>query len=239
MKRCAGGIEYELTRKAVKNLNLRLRPDGSVTVSIPKRVTLAEADRFVEQNADRIRQARQRLDCRPEYLQIPAEYQDGDRFWLFGVPYRLRLGATGEITLRGGELFLPFPAPLSSRDPRLTRWLNRQLEPVLREMIAGLVPRLAAFCPHRPGELRLRLMTSRWGAAIPAPGNCISAPGWRICRLKPLGVWQPMNWPIWQCPTTPPPSMRRQNAFSPTIPAGRRCSVRRFTPHQRSPHEAF
>lgn len=71
MKRCAGGIEYELTRKAVKNLNLRLRPDGSVTVSIPKRVTLAEADRFVEQNADRIRQARQRLDCRPEYLQIP------------------------------------------------------------------------------------------------------------------------------------------------------------------------
>ena len=57
MKRCAGGIEYELTRKAVKNLNLRLRPDGSVTVSIPKRVTLAEADRFVEQNADRIRQA--------------------------------------------------------------------------------------------------------------------------------------------------------------------------------------
>ena len=42
MKRCAGGIEYELTRKAVKNLNLRLRPDGSVTVSIPKRVTLAE-----------------------------------------------------------------------------------------------------------------------------------------------------------------------------------------------------
>ena len=53
MRRCAGGIEYELTRKAVKNLNLRLRPDGSVTVSIPKRVTLAEADRFVEQNADR------------------------------------------------------------------------------------------------------------------------------------------------------------------------------------------
>ena len=90
MKRCAGRIEYELTRKAVKNLNLRLRPDGSVTVSIPKRVTLAEADRFVEQNADRIRQARQRLGCRPEYLQIPAEYQDGDRFWLFGVPYRLR-----------------------------------------------------------------------------------------------------------------------------------------------------
>ena len=186
MKRCAGGIEYELTRKAVKNLNLRLRPDGSVTVSIPKRVTLAEADRFVEQNADRIRQARQRLDCRPEYLQIPAEYQDGDRFWLFGVPYRLRLGATGEITLRGGELSLPFPAPLSSRDPRLTRWLNRQLEPVLREMIAGLVPRLAAFCPHRPGELRLRLMTSRWGSCNPRTGELHFST--RLAHLPPEAI---------------------------------------------------
>ena len=71
MKRISGGIEYELTRKAVKNLNLRLRPDGSVAVSIPRRVTLAEADRFVEQHAPRIRQARQRLDHRPGYLQLP------------------------------------------------------------------------------------------------------------------------------------------------------------------------
>ena len=29
MKRCAGGIEYELTRKAVKKLNLRLRPTAA------------------------------------------------------------------------------------------------------------------------------------------------------------------------------------------------------------------
>ena len=48
---------------------------------------------------------------------------------------------------------------------------GRQLEPVLREMIAGLVPRLAAFCPHRPGELRLRLMTSRWGSCNPRTGE--------------------------------------------------------------------
>lgn len=29
MKRCAGGIEYELTRKAVKNLNLRRVPTAA------------------------------------------------------------------------------------------------------------------------------------------------------------------------------------------------------------------
>lgn len=70
MKRCAGGIEYELTRKAVKNLNLRLRPDGSVTVSIPKRVTLAKPTALWSRMPTGIRQARQRLDCRPG---IPAD----------------------------------------------------------------------------------------------------------------------------------------------------------------------
>ena len=186
MKRVAGGIEYELTRKAVKNLNLRLRPDGSVAVSIPKRVTLAEADRFVEQNASRIRQALERLDSRPGYLRSPGEYADGDRFWLFGVPYRLRLGVPGEITLRDGELSLPFPALLSSRDPRLTRWLNRQLEPVLREQITGLLPRLSEFCPRRPGKLQLRLMVSRWGSCNPHTGELHFST--RLAHLPPEAI---------------------------------------------------
>ena len=35
--RTAGGIQYELTRKRVKNLNIRVREDGTVAVSIPLR----------------------------------------------------------------------------------------------------------------------------------------------------------------------------------------------------------
>ena len=186
MKRMAAGIEYELTRKAVKNLNLRLRPDGSVAVSIPKRVSLAEADRFVEQNASRILQAQERLDRRPEYLRIPPEYTDGDRFWLFGVPYRLRLGIPGEIVLRNGELSLPWPAPLSSRDPRLTRWLNRQLEPVLRKLIDGLLPGLAELCSRRPGKLQLRMMVSRWGSCNPRTGELHFST--RLAHLPPEAI---------------------------------------------------
>ena len=42
--RTAGGIQYELTRKRVKNLNIRVREDGTVAVSVPLR-TSAEAAR--------------------------------------------------------------------------------------------------------------------------------------------------------------------------------------------------
>ena len=41
------GICYQLTRRRVKNLNLRVRPDGTVAVSIPLRAGVREADAFV------------------------------------------------------------------------------------------------------------------------------------------------------------------------------------------------
>lgn len=42
-----GALDYMLERKRVKNLNLRLRADGTVYLSVPVRCTLQQADAFV------------------------------------------------------------------------------------------------------------------------------------------------------------------------------------------------
>ena len=47
-RRIAGGVEYELTRRRVRNLNIRVRTDGSVAVSAPRRVPLSSVDAFAE-----------------------------------------------------------------------------------------------------------------------------------------------------------------------------------------------
>lgn len=59
--RLAGGIEYELVYKKVKRFNLRVHTDGTVTLSIPKRVPLSKADQFVAQNARWVGQAKERV----------------------------------------------------------------------------------------------------------------------------------------------------------------------------------
>ena len=58
--RTAGGIQYELTRKRVKNLNIRVREDGTVAVSVPLRTSAEAADRFVAERAQWVQQARER-----------------------------------------------------------------------------------------------------------------------------------------------------------------------------------
>ena len=54
-------VEYELTVKKVKNINLRLSPQGAVRVSAPRRVPVGEIDRFVASRAGWIDAARRRL----------------------------------------------------------------------------------------------------------------------------------------------------------------------------------
>lgn len=56
-----GEIQYELERKRVRNLNLRIRRDGTVFVSANSRVPLYAIDAFVAQKAGFILSAQERL----------------------------------------------------------------------------------------------------------------------------------------------------------------------------------
>ena len=71
-QRQAGGICYQLTRRRVKNLNLRVRPDGVVAVSIPLRASVRQADSFVVAKRAWIAAALARQQRRAERMQAPA-----------------------------------------------------------------------------------------------------------------------------------------------------------------------
>ena len=49
-----GGFEYSVTRKRVKNINLRVRADGSVAVSAPNRIPESVIISFVEEKSLKI-----------------------------------------------------------------------------------------------------------------------------------------------------------------------------------------
>ena len=65
-QRTAGGIVYEVVRSRVKNLNLHVRRDGTVAVSIPLRTSWEAADAFVAERAEWVRAAQQRQHLRTE-----------------------------------------------------------------------------------------------------------------------------------------------------------------------------
>ena len=66
-------IIYELERKAVKNINMRIRPDGSVHVSAHRLVPTDVIDAFVESKSALILRAQTRLQNKPELRQYYGE----------------------------------------------------------------------------------------------------------------------------------------------------------------------
>ena len=59
-------ITYELTRKKVKNINLKIKPDGTVHVSASTAVTIAVIERFIRERADFILGAIDKFNAKNE-----------------------------------------------------------------------------------------------------------------------------------------------------------------------------
>ena len=72
MKRTVGKIEYELIFRKVKNINLRIKRDGSVAVSASKRVPVTLIDDFVLSKSGFILKAKEK--CAEAAKKSPTEY---------------------------------------------------------------------------------------------------------------------------------------------------------------------
>lgn len=100
-------VEYELTVKKVKNINLRLSPQGDVRVSAPRRVPVAEVDRFVASRAGWIDAARRRVAARAAAAPAPCTLSDEQCMQVFR-PYLEKyypvfaktLGAPPQVVLK-------------------------------------------------------------------------------------------------------------------------------------------
>lgn len=64
----AGGVEYWLVRKCVKNVNIRVRSDGSVVVSAPPRASLSEIASFVASKRAWVERCRERAADSPQRM---------------------------------------------------------------------------------------------------------------------------------------------------------------------------
>ena len=69
----SGPLTYTLTRKAVKNLNLRVSAGGEIAVSIPRRCSVKQADDFIREKSGWITDVLRRREDREALPAVPQE----------------------------------------------------------------------------------------------------------------------------------------------------------------------
>jgi len=148
-------IEFVRTPRARRYI-LRIRPDGSLRVTVPRWGSKREARDFVARQERWIARERQRL------LQEHGsrEWHDGTEIWLRGERVLLAVArSTDGMLVAYGDRRVLARADADVRaiiEADLRRLAREELEPRLRA--------LAAVHDLRPGRVSIRNQRSRWGS---------------------------------------------------------------------------
>ncbi len=172
---CDGGtITYFLTRKPVRNVNLRIKPDGRVLVSANNHVPVRLIDEFVQQKQAFILSALARFEeKRNQEADMPARYESGECFRILGRKLRLEVVESVHegVELEGDAIILRVRDREDFRRKELLveKWLKAYQRTVFDGLVKKTYEQFAGYHVPYP-VLRIRSMKSRWGSCHPQKG---------------------------------------------------------------------
>lgn len=170
-------IAYEVIRKSVKNLNLRVGSSGDVKVSIPYRVSFRTADEFVIRNAEFVLKAKQKA---LEKIDIPL-----DHICFLGKSLELKIIPCE----KSGALLTDTELRLYIKESELQSDKSHTVQAAIdsweKEKSRELFPPLLQKAHMRFTEMGLKVpfpaltvrnMKTRWGSCAAAKGKiCLNA----------------------------------------------------------------
>ena len=182
-------IEYDLQRKRVKNINLRIKPDKSITVSANPRVPESKIERFILEKQEFILRALEKYGKMQKPLPKPKQYIDGETVKVFGQDFTLKVFLAKknrvEIDKPFINLYVKDLDDISLKKKVLDKWLYNQVEETIIRICEKVYPLFEKYCGNFP-TIKFRKMTSRWGscnfvrniltfnyALINAPIDCV------------------------------------------------------------------
>ena len=171
-------VKYELTRKAVKNVNLRIDAAGNVKVSASRRVPVDYIEGFMRQKQAMILSAVRRAEenSRVQQERKPQtvrQYVDGEQLTLLGDKLEIKVlkSRTEGISLNAGYLYFKVRNPEDIRHKELMyeKWLKEYQIGVYEEICHHVHEHFRQWGVDYP-VIRIRRMTSRWGSCQPYKG---------------------------------------------------------------------
>jgi|GEM_PF-434294 len=167
-------VPYTVTWKAIKNLNLRVMPNGAVKVSAPWRTSATTIAHFVDEHKGFIDRARQRFATYQQPT-VEVSYETGDIFYILGYKAKLLVepcepNHSSYVTWSESDPYTiyMYVKPASTLDQRaqlMLRFWLQLCEATVKDMRDRIYNRYieAGYDVPYP-SLRIRKAKTRWGS---------------------------------------------------------------------------
>ena len=166
-------LQYTLTRKTVKNLNMRVKPDGTIHVSANRLVPIKYIDNFVLTHEKTLIKALDKYEkIRVNTLQ-PLQYVSGEKIRFLGEELHLLVEAAPVegVDKIGKFLFLRVKdiTDFARKEKVMKKWFGRMQAEVFLEICKEIYPLFQPYGVKYP-LVKIRRMKSRWGSCQPQKG---------------------------------------------------------------------
>ena len=161
----------EFECKRVKNINVRVRNDGSLYCSYPKHVSQSRAQSFVETSAGQLLRAIDAANRRRVESLGAAGLQDSMQVKVFGryMPIIIEENSCTGCSSGSGSVVVrvsdrnDFAAVCALYDT----WRRNELERYVRLCCDSIYPYFLSFCVDSPSKIRFAEYKSFWGECLP------------------------------------------------------------------------
>lgn len=163
-------VSYNLERKNVKNINLRIKADQSIYMSANFRVSDSVIETFLKSKSEYILRALDHYADMAKYAPKPKQYVDGETFRVLGHDLRLKVVHGKKNMVESDESYITLTIKDSTdhelKMKTMDKWLKKYCKEVVFAVCESVYPKFQKYGVEFP-ELRFRNMVSRWGSCQP------------------------------------------------------------------------
>ena len=166
----ARDFEYILTRKSVKNLNMRVKPTGEIFVSAAPLIPVKYIDNFVLSHEQTLINTLDRYEKIRANTVQPLQYVSGEKIRYLGEELHLLVEAAlvEEVEKIGQFLFLRVKdtSDFKRKERVMKKWISAKQIEVFLEICKEIYPLFQPYGVKYP-LVKIRTMKSRWGSCQP------------------------------------------------------------------------
>ena len=158
-------LGYEVHRKKVKNINLRIKPNMEIYISAPMNLHSDYIENFIRSKEKWIKQVLQKIE-EAKQNQLPSQYLSGQKRKYLGKEYELEVkqGNSNRVSIKEGKIILTVISNIFENSDEKKKVMEKWYFENAQKVFVNAIQKWLEILDESIEKLSIKPMKSRWGS---------------------------------------------------------------------------